>query len=75
MIATRIHRQLGLLRSAEVGMLISAGKGADNGIYDKQIRFGNELFFVRGFERTQTRVSLEVEGDGCVLARQGPRSG
>ena len=42
--ATRIRRLLCLPKSAEICMVISAGKRADNGIYGKQIRFDNSLF-------------------------------
>jgi len=40
----RIKRLLKLPRAAEVCMVISAGKRADNGIYGKQIRFDRSLF-------------------------------
>lgn len=42
--ATRIRKLLGLPRAAEICMVISAGKRADNGIYGKQIRFERSLF-------------------------------
>jgi nitroreductase len=42
--ATRIRKLLGLPRAAEICMVISAGKRADNGIYGKQLRFDNSLF-------------------------------
>ena len=40
----RIRRLLGLPRGAEICMVISAGKRADNGIYGHQIRFDKSLF-------------------------------
>lgn len=40
----RIQRFLNLPRRAEVCMVISAGKRADNGIYGEQIRFDKSLF-------------------------------
>ena len=39
----RIQKLLGIPRTAEVCMVISAGKRAPNGIYDKQFRFDPEL--------------------------------
>ncbi len=42
--ATRIRKLLGLPRGAEVCMVISAGKRAENGIYGKQIRFDPSMF-------------------------------
>lgn len=39
----RIQRLLGLPRSAEVCMVISAGKRAKHGVYDKQFRFDPSL--------------------------------
>lgn len=42
--ATRIRKLLGLPRAAEICMVVSAGKRADNGIYGKQLRFDNSLF-------------------------------
>lgn len=42
--ATRIRKLLRLPRHAEVCMVISVGKRADNGVYGKQIRFDNSLF-------------------------------
>jgi nitroreductase len=44
--ATRIRKLLGLPRQAEICMVISAGKRADNGVYGKQIRFEDALFLV-----------------------------
>lgn len=41
---TRIRKLLKLPRTAEVSMVISAGKRAENGIYGKQIRFDKSLF-------------------------------
>ena len=35
---------LGLSSPAEICMVISAGKRADNGIYGKQIRFSSKYF-------------------------------
>jgi nitroreductase len=40
----RIKKLLGLPRGAEVCMVISAGKRADNGIYGTQIRFDRDMF-------------------------------
>jgi nitroreductase len=40
----RIRKLLKLPRAAEVCMVISAGKRADNGIYGKRIRFDKSLF-------------------------------
>lgn len=40
----RIQKLLGLPRAAEVCMVISAGKRAKQGIYDKQFRFDSKLF-------------------------------
>ncbi len=40
----RIQKLLMLPRAAEVCMVISAGKRADNGIYGRQIRFDKSLF-------------------------------
>ena len=40
----RIQKLLGLPRSAEVCMVISAGKRAEHGIYAKQFRFDSSLF-------------------------------
>lgn len=40
----RIKRLLVLPRAAEVCMVISAGKRADNGVYGEQIRFDTSLF-------------------------------
>ncbi len=40
----RIRKLLQLPRSAEISMVISAGKRADNGIYGPQIRFDPALF-------------------------------
>lgn len=42
--ATRIRKLLGLPRAAEVCMVISAGKRAENGIYGRQIRFDKSMF-------------------------------
>ena len=42
--ATRIRKLLGLPRGAEICMVISAGKRAENGVYGKQIRFDESLF-------------------------------
>jgi nitroreductase len=39
----RIQKLLQLPRSAEVCMVISAGKRAEHGIYDKQFRFDPSL--------------------------------
>ncbi len=41
---TRIRKLLKLPRTAEVSMVISAGKRAENGIYGKQVRFDKSLF-------------------------------
>jgi nitroreductase len=41
---TRVRRLLGLPRAAEVCMVISAGKRADNGIYGPQIRMDASRF-------------------------------
>ena len=41
---TRIRKLLKLPRSAEVSMVISAGKRATNGIYGRQVRFDKSLF-------------------------------
>lgn len=41
----RIQKLLGLPRAAEVCMVISAGKRAEHGIYAKQFRFDQSLFF------------------------------
>jgi len=41
---TRVRNLLGLPRAAEVCMVISAGKRAENGIYGEQIRFDPSLF-------------------------------
>ena len=35
---------LGLTSPAEISMVISAGKRADNGVYGKQIRFESKYF-------------------------------
>lgn len=40
----RVRKLLGLPRAAEVCMVISAGKRAENGIYGEQIRFDPSLF-------------------------------
>jgi len=40
----RIQKLLKLPRAAEVCMVISAGKRADNGIYGRQIRFDQSMF-------------------------------
>ena len=40
----RIQKLLNLPRSAEVCMVISAGKRADNGIYGRRIRFDKSMF-------------------------------
>ncbi len=40
----RIRKLLELPRAAEVCMVISAGKRAENGIYGRQIRFDRSLF-------------------------------
>jgi len=40
----RVQKLLGLPRSAEVCMVVSAGKRAENGIYDKQFRLDQSLF-------------------------------
>ena len=40
----RIGKLLGLSRGAEVCMVISAGKRAENGIYGQQIRFDKSMF-------------------------------
>ncbi len=40
----RIQKLLQLPNEAEICMVISAGKRADNGIYGKRIRFDNSLF-------------------------------
>lgn len=40
----RIRRLLNLPRAAEVCMVVSAGKRAENGIYGPQIRFDPSLF-------------------------------
>ncbi|TWT81604.1 NADH dehydrogenase [Planctomycetes bacterium CA13] len=42
--ATRIRKLLELPRQAEICMVVSAGKRAENGIYGEQIRFDNSLF-------------------------------
>jgi nitroreductase len=42
--ASRIRKLLGLPRQAEICMVISAGKRADEGVYGKQIRFDNSEF-------------------------------
>ena len=39
----RIQRLLGLPRAAEICMVISAGKRAENGVYDKQYRFDSSV--------------------------------
>ncbi|MDA7893538.1 nitroreductase family protein [bacterium] len=41
---TRVRKLLGLPRTAEVCMVISAGKRAENGIYGEQVRFDPSLF-------------------------------
>lgn len=41
---TRIRKLLQLPRSAEICMVISAGKRAENGIYGEQLRFDRSLF-------------------------------
>lgn len=41
---SRIRKMLKLPRAAEVCMVISAGKRAENGIYGRQIRFDESLF-------------------------------
>lgn len=41
---TRIRKLLKLPRAAEVCMVISAGKRAENGIYGQQVRFDKSLF-------------------------------
>lgn len=40
----RIKKLLGLSSPAEICMVISAGKRAENGVYGKQIRFNSEYF-------------------------------
>lgn len=40
----RIQKLLGLPKSAEICMVVSAGKRAPNGIYGKRIRFDKDLF-------------------------------
>jgi nitroreductase len=40
----RVQKLLGLPRSAEVCMVISAGKRAKHGIYDQQFRMDQSLF-------------------------------
>ncbi len=40
----RVQKLLGLPRSAEVCMVISAGKRSQNGVYDKQFRLNSSLF-------------------------------
>jgi nitroreductase len=42
--STRIRKLLSLPSQAEICMVISAGKRADNGVYGKQIRFNDSLF-------------------------------
>lgn len=40
----RIKALLGLKNPAEISMVISAGKRAENGVYGKQVRFDNKYF-------------------------------
>mgnify|MGYP001407271027 FL=1 len=40
----RIRKMLNLPRSAEVSMVISAGKRADNGVYGKRFRLDSDNF-------------------------------
>ena len=40
----RIKTLLGLKNPAEISMVISAGKRAENGVYGKQVRFDNKYF-------------------------------
>ena len=40
----RIKNLLGLSKPAEISMVISAGKRAENGVYGKQMRFDNKYF-------------------------------
>jgi nitroreductase len=40
----RIKTLLGLKKPAEISMVISAGKRAENGVYGKQFRFNNKYF-------------------------------
>jgi nitroreductase len=42
--STRIKKLLGLSSPAEISMVISAGKRAENGVYGKQIRFESKYF-------------------------------
>ena len=42
--STRIKKLLGLNSPAEISMVISAGKRAENGVYGKQIRFESKYF-------------------------------
>ncbi len=42
--SSRIKKLLGLYSPAEISMVISAGKRAENGVYGKQIRFKSEYF-------------------------------
>ena len=43
-ITERIKKLLGLSSPAEISMVISAGKRAENGVYGKQIRFESKYF-------------------------------
>ena len=40
----RIKKLLGLSSPAEISMVISSGKRAENGVYGKQIRFDSNYF-------------------------------
>ena len=42
--SSKIKKLLGLRSPAEISMVISAGKRAENGVYGKQIRFKSEYF-------------------------------
>ena len=42
--SARIKKLLGLSSPAEISMVISAGKRAENGVYGKQIRFKSKYF-------------------------------
>ena len=42
--SARIKKLLGLSSPAEICMVVSAGKRAENGIYGKQLRFDSKNF-------------------------------
>ncbi len=40
----RIKKMLGLPRKAQISMVISAGKRAENGVYGERVRFDRDHF-------------------------------